>query len=287
MFLNILHRSNMGIQRLDATPQTQAALSWEQIGAAYEKTVKKIIDFLRSYQLRSLSNIIGTQLLEPWSSFKCSLAYPLGLVNKFQFFGLNPDRITPEQAQKRPLLLLHGNMHNQSAWLSLAKVLQHSDGGPIYTVNLNNGPLTEDDRLIIYAKIEEIKRHYAEHGIDDVKIDIGGHSRGARMAFYSALTPNSWKIDAEGKPKVYPKRIDWRDDIGHIFRIGYPTSPKQDSWINGDLRDRIYEIDGIHDCLVDDRSIADRDHRVSIDCGHLALLHAPEMHAQVDSWRRV
>lgn len=265
------------------TPQ-HTSIFGQDIPSIYEKGVKKIIDFLRSYDMRNVSNVVGTQLLEPWSSFKSALLIPLGWVNKFQFFGLNPDRLTPEQAKKKPLLLIHGNMHNQSAWLPFVKYIQNSYDGPIYTVNLNNGPLTENDRLILDAKIKEILAQYAEHGNYDVQIDIVGHSRGARMAFYAALDPSCWRIDENGKPKVLPSKVEWRHEIGNIVRIGYPLKRKQDTWLDELMRSRIYEIDGLHDCIVDERSLADPSHLAQIDCGHLELMHAEETFARILRW---
>ncbi len=254
--------------------------------AAYRYGVKQVVDYLVENGWFAPGVILGTFLLEPWSNFKASCLFLLGYSKNFQWYGLNPDKLTPEQAKKRPMLLLHGNFHNQSAWIMMAKALQKADGAPIFTVNLYSGDFNAKDRPIIEAKIEVIKQLYRKMGIDNIEIDIMGHSRGATMAFYTALENDCWEIDQEGGIGVIADQVKWRKEIGNIIRLGTPTTAYQSQWLNAAMRNRIYEIDGVYDCLVDARSKADTKHKAEIKCGHLALLFHQLTAEQVALWRK-
>lgn len=253
----------------------------ERVFSAYKTAIKSFLDFLKNHDYRATRMIIAPYLLEPFSVFKASCLYPLGWKAKLQCFGLNPSKITLEQSRHKPLLLLHGNYHNQSAWLKLAHALQKVYQGPLYTVNLHNGNLTEKDRPLIEAKIEEIKKQYKAYGKEDIEIDIIGHSRGATVAGLTALDGSSWRINEKGRVIFDPDKIAWRSDIGNIIRIGSPTLEEELSLLDPYMRSKIFEIDGKDDCDVEERSLLDQDHRVEIPCGHLTLLFASEVHAAV------
>lgn len=66
---------------------------------------------------------------------------------------------------------------------SMGKFFQDEEMGPIFTVNLADGELTEKDCGVVNAKIKEIQALYGR----EVKVDLVGYSRGAELAFYLAL----------------------------------------------------------------------------------------------------
>lgn len=92
--------------------------------------------------------------------------------------------------------MLHGNLHNQSAWLPLAAFL-HSNKylGPIFTVNLPSYDVTDTDRAIIEHKLNEIKQLYVEKNMFDVNITLIGHSRGAGLAYNRFFYPESFVLE--------------------------------------------------------------------------------------------
>ncbi len=269
------------------TLETPIPSLWQKISSAYKSAVKQLIEFLRSHKYITTAGVMGTLLFEPLINLQAAYLFPYGWKEKFQYYGLNPEKLTPSQAQKRPLLCIHGDNHNQSAWLTLAKASEQSHAGPIFTINLDlkRSSWTEDARSLLNAKIEEIKRQYREQGIDDVQIDIAGHSTGASLAFYTALEPSSWKVSPEGRAEVNPDKIAWRKDIGNIIRIGTPTTAKENELLDPEMRNRIFEIDGTDDLLVDARSTARPDHRAEIPCGHVELIFSPETCALISRWR--
>jgi hypothetical protein len=226
--------------------------------------------------------LLGTFLSEPLQGLRGGATFYLGWKKHFNFYGLNPKKISAEQANKRPILLLHGNYHNQSAWLALAKKLVRSKLGPVYTVNLPSGKLTIKDQQIINKKIEEIKAQYLVHGKHDIKIDIVGHSRGGQLAHLISFA--NWHIDDQGNYFEDGRCI--RPDIGKVIRLGNILNSEHVSDIYArKMGDRFYEIVGRYDVLTREKSLLEAAHQLELDCSHVQLLYSHAVHRQILEWR--
>jgi pimeloyl-ACP methyl ester carboxylesterase len=209
-----------------------------------------------------------TLLLEPWQAIKAGCLYFLGKKKHFNFFGLNPRAITADQAKKRPILLIHGNYHNQSGFLPMARYLMRQKIGPVYSVNLPSGGVTDKDYKIIQQKISEIKEQYRQYNVSSTKIDVVGHSRGGLLAHQIA-----WSSPGEEGRRYWSVC----EDIGKVIKIGAVTGGENlyhIEKIDKSFKERLYEITAEHDCLVTARSLLDNS--VSICSGHLGLLSSPE-----------
>ena len=243
---------------------------------------QKIRSFFTRIGAPRLGRSITAFCSEPIHSLRASIYYLLGYLEPFCFYQMNPHKIRPSQVKKRAILLIHGNFHNQSAWIALAKSLTQSNLGPIYTVNLNPGPLTEADREVINAKIAEIRSQYDVHGAK-VVIDIIGHSRGSEMAFLTALEDNCWQISS-GFKKITSEKVSFKPEIGRVIRVGTPTDDEEKNALPRDLLDRIYEIDASNDSFVLQKSQVKKTNRILVDTGHLGLLFSPTVHRQILLW---
>lgn len=244
--------------------------------------VALFLNFLRKKGKKFSPLVFASLLSEPVVTLKSSFIYLIGLVTPFRFFGLNPKKIKKEQASKNAILLLPGNYHNQSAFLCLAKHLKNKGLGPIYTVNLNSGPLTEKDRAILEEKIFEIERQYARYQKKPT-IDLVGHSRGAEMAFCMGMERKNWKID-QGVLTIDagPKSLK----IGKVIRLGLSTSPKYRKKVAKEYLESIYEIDAAWDLICKKDEISDQraSHRYLASCGHLGLLYDKNVLKKVINW---
>lgn len=112
-----------------------------------------------------------------------AIRYPMGWSQPITQYGLNPSRLTSEQAQYSPVLFLHGDLHNSSAALPLAEYFQKRHyKGPIFTVNYPT-PVTNHSKLVIINRINEIKSYYTAAGQsgEQIKLNLFGHSRGSWM----------------------------------------------------------------------------------------------------------
>lgn len=115
----------------------------------------------------------------------------------FNDYGLNPIRLTSEQASLPAVLFLHGDKHNQSGAIPLAQKIdeyrkkmdvesQASKIGPVFTINLNyddDHPQIHKSQLI--DRVAEIKTLYQEQTQDPTKpfqLILVGHSKGAMEA---------------------------------------------------------------------------------------------------------
>lgn len=167
-------------------PLTKTSLfhwTWEE---PHQKQIKKLANFLDSHDLHVPKMVLCTLAGEPVDSILCAsrMFQGLGVMRKD---GLNPVKLTALQAQYAPILCLHGNYHNQSAWLPLAEYFQkHAYPGPIFTLNLPAGNFTHTDTDLIQQKIESIKACYQQVNLPDenFKLNLIGHSRGATLAYY-------------------------------------------------------------------------------------------------------
>ncbi len=248
------------------------AISWKKAVEFYRKLIRKMICFLRERQWKAAAVMFGTMLLEPLHAIKAGFATPLGWRKRFNFYQFNPGSVTSEQAQKRPILLIHGNYHNQSAWLDFAKKLAATNFGlgPIYTINLPSGEITNNDYDCLDEKINSIKGQYCHYGYGDTKIDIVGHSRGAylaQMAIKNILGLSNY--------------------IGKLIKIGSILDKENFDLIrrqNPVLINHIYEIRGLKDCIECGKSLLPQRQRLDVDSGHLGLLYLSKTHEQIIEW---
>ena len=235
------------------------------------------------YHIYMILRILCTLILEPLAIMQASGTYHLGWKKDFHYEGSNPIFITQEQAKKNPILLLHGDLHNQSAWLSLAKKLQTADVGAVYTLNLPHHLLTNRDFELINAKIETIKSQYAHQGRTDVKINLVGHSRGAKIAYYLGIDPKAWKIK-KGKLILTGQPVALREDIGTIIKLGYPTSEWEVQHFG--ILKNVYDITGNRDMIVKHPSALPQDHQMIVNAGHLGVLYDDQVQEQIIKWLR-
>lgn len=115
------------------------------------------------------------------------------------------------KSEHPPVLLVHGFLHNSTAWSGIKGSLEKEEGiGPVYTVDLGNPFLSiEEYKNRVHARVEEIKK---AHGRDDVI--LVGHSMGGLVSAKYAIhhNPNVKKIitlgtPAKGTPMAYLARV--------------------------------------------------------------------------------
>ncbi|MBS0626069.1 MAG: hypothetical protein JSS32_08475 [Verrucomicrobia bacterium] len=221
---------------------------------------------------------LGTLLIEPGPALRSGLSFPLTWKKQFVYHTLNPKKITLEQAQKRPILMIHGNYDRQTAYLPLAKKLKTADVGPIYTISLPSGAITKTDYQLLSEKIAEIKAQYSEHGVDDPKIDLIGHSRGGHLA--QSIT---WAEELADGDRYY--RRERAQDIGKVITLGSVLDQEEiDRYrkIDPNFDDQTFEIVGKYDILVTAPSLVKTG--IAVDTGHLGILHSDTAHRQIIEW---
>lgn len=251
----------------------------ERIKLVYLNVIRKLVVFIVKYKWMLIAGALGSLLTEPWASIKSGFLNLANLKKDFHFYNMNPLVLTEEQQKHNPILLLHGDYHNQTAWLSFAqnhkaKNLQQ----PLFTVNLPAGEMTHVDDEIIHRQIDKIKELYKKYNINNVKIDIVGHSRGSDLSQRIAWTV----IDKDGKR-------NWKrsEDIGKIVKIGGVLKKEEIVEIEKlepDFATRVLEISGKYDILEPDPSSLKPNHWAIINCGHVELLFSREMHQRVFQW---
>lgn len=262
------------LPHFDNKSQPAKPCLFHRIRDAYNRAIGRLVDFLYRHQWHTLGMILGTLLQEPFQVLRAGFTLPANWKKKFSYHGLNPTNLTDAQQKKRPILLIHGNLHNQTAWIELSKKLQRTDLGPVFTVNLPSGEVTEKDFEIVDKKIQEIKALYEKKGVSGISVDLVGHSRGCYLAQQRAYT------DKQNGNRIW----SLRPDIGKVILIGTPLeSPEinQIKRIDPNYTSRIYEITGQCDVLVREKSLLPANNHVDLKTGHLGLLYSRQMHERV------
>ncbi len=246
----------------------------QKISDTYSSAIQAFVKFLDNHEFFVTAMVLGTLLQEPWQAIKAAFMNLSNCKEHFNFYNLNPKILTKEQSQKRPILLIHGNYHNQSAWLGLAKKLQQvKELGPVYTINLPNGDITKKDFEIFVEKFAEIAEQYSKFNIDLDNVDVVGHSRGG--ALVQIMTHH---MPLEGIWNTWTKTPLF---LGKVIKIGALADQGEINDLRQrapDFADNMYEVTGKYDILVSGQSFYDADHHKEVSTGHLGLLNSPEAH---------
>lgn len=223
--------------------------------------IKRLKSYLDNHDLRTARAIICSLGAEPAEVIYFALKMAWGMGSDFHPYGLNPKQLTQEQASRQPVLLLHGNLHNQSAWLPLAALLHSRQySGPVFTVNLSQNAITLKDREIVDSKFREIKLLYEEQGKTEVKFNLIGHSRGALFAYKRRFFP-------ESLPKSR-NIIEEAVGFNNVILIGHESQPGYNYENN-----HCFFINGRHDVL---QLPEQNTQEFIVNSGHIGVLADPD-----------
>lgn len=236
--------------------------------------VARLVYFFRYYDWRQTANVVAALLAETRSALFTGYWSLSGKEKTFQYYDLNPTILTTEEKEKPAILMLHGKGSNQSVWVELAKTFQ-KDGVPnVFTLNSHDGELTDEDIPLFEAKLEEITCLYDGKTPEVIVI---GHSRGAEFSLFAGLQPDTFKLE-EGYCTQLKKWEGFRPEIRMMIRLGSPMLQEEREALTDEMQAKIYEIDGLRDLIIPDRSL---DPYYQADCGHVELLYNQDVHKKI------
>ena len=120
--------------------------------------------------------------------FLCN-RYLKGSSIKFEDYGANPKILTRKAALRPATILVHSSESNQGQWRPLLRSVEKQSGlGPLFTFNYKDG----DELDLLKQKIIEIKALYKNAGVDEVIINLVGHSLGGIASAEYAFSPEIW-----------------------------------------------------------------------------------------------
>ncbi len=239
------------------------------IYSGYKHAVATVTQFFRDRNWQGSARVFAALSWEFITSIWAGLDVYRGKVEHFTQYGMNPKSLSEEQKKQTPVLLLHGRDGSQGMFSSMGQYFQENKAGPMFSINLADGELTEADFKVVNDKINEIQALYGR----EVKIDLIGYSRGAELAFYMALDKKYWSIE-EGGRCLLKNTLEWRKEIGKIIRIGSMTLEKEWSKITHAMQESIYEIRGKDDIHMPGPSYAKNQYVVD-GVGHVGLVSSP------------
>jgi len=257
---------------------------WERLYFAYWRGIRCFIDCLDQRGYFTTSMALGTVIAEPSSALRAGVERLFyGCSDTPHFSGINPSALTSEQLKHSPVLFIHGNYHHPSGCTALAKVLKEEQI-PVFTVSLHHGRVTEEDERRVAQRVQEIQALYRAQGIDNVKIDLIGHSRGGYVADAFAKANWDWKKQALSTEDAF---IRWKEEIGKVILLGYHRE-------NIEAFPKHYEIHGKFEAVLSREACEDalakaakNPHlRKIVPDGHLGILYHPHTHEQIVRWLR-
>lgn len=246
--------------------------------------------------VESIAKAVGVCLLEPHRALMIGARLPSGARKNFSPYALNPQEITPEQAELSPCLLVHGKWHNQGVWVSFAKYAEKKGNQhPLYTINLGSHLQDDEAFALLDAKIEEIKRQYKKQGKEDVQIHLVGYSAGAKLCSAYGLGANAYgeleRLIGEYREKeedlLFEKKeitFSARASIGKMIFLGGQREFVHSGFIEPQAYARFHEILGTGDflCRIDSPSYEEKSYVVP--CSHLELPFSEAVHAKILEW---
>lgn len=235
----------------------------------YKHLVATTTQFFRGQNWQGVARVFAALAWEPITSIWAGMDISRGKGQIFNLHGMNPTSLTTEQKGKNPVLLLHGRDGSQGMFTAMGAFFKSEEIGPVFTINLADGELTEDDYVVVNGKIEEIQKLYGR----EVKVDLVGYSRGAELAFYMALPKEKWSMDGLGRCLMFPAS-EWRSVIGKVIRIGSMTLPEEWNKITSEMKQNVYEIRSRDDLHMPEKSYANHCYEIE-GVGHVGMVSSP------------
>jgi hypothetical protein len=243
-------------------------------------------------------------LTEPWPCIRAGFDSL-----RFKYFPsvMNPTSITPEQAKKRPILLIPGAHGTPQYSYSLAKSLAKANLGPVFSLFTQDFyNLTNRDLIAVIEKIKKIRQMYQQHGLEDVKVDIVGYSRGGKISSLFAVQEKYWDTvqsdfrnifkdrywDKEYSPYDYDSDEEMRtvpaewinENIGRCIQAGYPVVKYWQRRLPPAILDKLYDIVADNDEHVRKKSLLSASHQLNVNCGHIGLKYSSKVHNKIIEW---
>lgn len=221
------------------------------------------------------ANLFGALLWEPKEAIGAGLAMRKGHDKLFQHHGMNPTHLLDWQKGCTPILALHGKDGTQGHFMKMGEYFLEHRIGPFFTVNLSSGELTQKDIEIVEQKLAEIKKLC---GCE--KVHLLGYSRGAELAHYIAQEPGSFTMN-NGYCRQLKKSSHWRTDIECIIRIGSMTNQKEWETLSKEMQAHVWEVRGLDDIHMPERSLAGKQAVEIAGIGHLGLMTSTKVFSEL------
>jgi len=186
--------------------------------------------------------------------------------------GLNPIHLTEQQASKTPTILLHGDFHNATAFHSLSERLREHGVGPLYVIEYSN---LEEGIAQLDTLIGQIRTHYHRWDVQDVRVNLVGHSMGGIVATeYMRRSP-----EKVGKVITVGSRLKPVGSLTFAYRRSRHAIAHLHGWLNENHHLPLYNIAAGRDWLVPKEAAlatCPTRHTVVHGTSHLSVLYAKE-----------
>ncbi|HEX2583394.1 MAG TPA: alpha/beta fold hydrolase [Chlamydiales bacterium] len=192
----------------------------------------------------------------------------------------------------KPVLLVHGYLHNSTAWYKAIEEMREAGCGPIYTIDLGDGTMSgkfwsmHDYAEQVGEKVEQIKQ---ETGSDTVA--LVGHSMGGVVSCLYATRyaePNTvTDVVTIGSPMRGSPFAYWLGEgaDGREMRVGSPLLDEIGIAMESAPAIRFYSVASKTDGVVPfESALHGKEQMIVEDRGHTSLLRSRKIAQQVASW---
>jgi pimeloyl-ACP methyl ester carboxylesterase len=232
---------------------------YDSIKSHTKEWVTKSFHWMTEHKLTHATQVLSLLILDFKNAVKISAHSIKGMKKEYHPYHLNPQTISPEQAQLPPTLLIHGYMHNQGVWVTMAKHLeQREDLGPLFTITLPNIGGRKAQRQALETKMREIKALYKEAGNKNPNIQLVAYSDGG----YAAIS--FLKKSASSLKERVSKLVLVGCHLGNYDGLGLK------------LQRKTVAINAKHEFLDPAPSMMPSNKTTEINTTHLGLVHSAE-----------
>ena len=231
---------------------------------AYQTVVLHIFNFTApAWRITGITFFIfggiGSLFLELHNVLKLCYYNLKGKVSDLTEYGLNPSKITPEQAKLPAIILIPGLRHSHGVWIEFAKACARNEiKNPLFTVNPDKNPSADISKTL--GKIKEV---YQKAECNDVKVDLVGYSAGG---YHAAHFQMFGKVD----------NCEHYDNVRDIILLGTPAPPK----VKNIHTKNVYLIRGNLDFIAPPEKVTKS---WNVNAGHFGLPFSHETHTAIQT----
>ncbi len=182
---------------------------------------------------------------------------------------VNPKSLDEKDVERTPTIFIHGQGHDASAWHGLDDEIK----GPIYAIDYQG---MRDGLQVLEGAVRRIRGEYARNGIENVQVNLVGHSLGGIIAAeFLRLHPEMVKGVITVGSRLKP-----------MGKVGYEGIRTHLNMLQGWLEHSkgnipLFNVAASHDWLVPQEAVlvgASKWQRVMPKTSHLSVLYSKDTH---------
>lgn len=226
-------------------------------GNLVRRKAADMVQNLHNHEHEKRGQFLALLLLDMGNVCRIGFHSIKGVKKRYNPYQFNPQELDDVQLDRPVTLLIHGRMHNQGVWKTMAKHLSEEEGiGAVFTLNLPVRGTDDDHRKAVVRKMKEINADYESYGIRRPRFHLVGYSNGGVAAIDTS----------EYAPKKLRRQISKLIMIGCHLGFYETLSPA--------TRSKTFAIIASHDFLDRDLCKVPVQKKTEVKTTHLGIIRS-------------